>query len=385
MKEVLIISFSHLRQDARVSREVEFFKKNYKLTIACYDGTESPDYELIRLPKPALTLSLRLLLAFLLLSKFYKAAYWKLYNYHWLKEKWKSRKFDWIIANDVESLPLAFALNADHVWFDAHEYAPRHFEEKLYWRLFFQDFNKYLCKTFISKCKVMTTVSQGLANEYEKEFGRRPQVLTNATRYHEIKPHPVDKDKIRIIHHGAATPSRQLELSIEMMDYLDERFHLDFMLIAPSLANKSTREYLPKLKQLASRHSRIRFVEPVASDQIVPFITQYDIGLFLLPPINFNYANTLPNKFFDFLQARLAIAVGPTPEMASLVEKYQLGIASQTFNPKDLAAQLNGWSASMIESAKQKAAIAARELNAEKNFELMQTLIETSKNNFPHA
>ena len=44
-----------------------------------------------------------------------------------------ARSFDLIIANDIESLPLAFEIDPQaRVLFDAHEYAPRHFEDK--WR-----------------------------------------------------------------------------------------------------------------------------------------------------------------------------------------------------------------------------------------------------------
>ena len=47
----------------------------------------------------------------------------------------------------------------------------------------------------------------------------------------------------------------------------------------------------------------------------------YDVGLYLLPPTNFNQRYALPNKFFEFIQGRLAIAIGPSPEMAKLVER----------------------------------------------------------------
>ena len=75
----------------------------------------------------------------------------------------------------------------------------------------------------------------------------------------------------------------------------------------------------------AEADPRIRILPPVKSDDVVYTINQYDIGVFLIPPVNFNYANTLPNKLFDFIQARLGIAIGPTPEMASIVDRYGNG------------------------------------------------------------
>ena len=62
-----------------------------------------------------------------------------------------------------------------------------------------------------------------------QEYGTAPQVVTNAPAYEDLAPQAVDPGRIRIIHHGAASPSRRIELMIDMMDHLDHRFHLDLM------------------------------------------------------------------------------------------------------------------------------------------------------------
>jgi hypothetical protein len=94
----------------------------------------------------------------------------------------------------------------------------------------------------------MITVGSGLAHEYAAHYPVKPIVVTNANYYATLTPTPVNEKKIRLIHHGAANPSRQLEIMIEMMNYLDERFTLDLMLLTPSIANKKTRSYLDSLK-----------------------------------------------------------------------------------------------------------------------------------------
>jgi len=101
-----------------------------------------------------------------------------------------------IIANDVETLPLAFSVKEKaKVFFDAHEYAPRHFEDKLMWRIFFQGFNTWLCKKYIPQVAGMTTVGKGLAREYEKHFNVNPTVVTNANYYFDLLPSPVVENK----------------------------------------------------------------------------------------------------------------------------------------------------------------------------------------------
>ncbi len=157
---------------------------------------------------------------------------------------------------------------------------------------------------------------------------------------------------------------------IEMMRFLDDRYHLDFMLMA------AKQDYLDHLKELAAGDSRIRFVEPVAMQEISKVCNSYDIGVFLLPPVNFNYTHALPNKFFEFVQGRLAIAIGPSPEMARLVRQYDCGVVAEDFSPQTMARAIAEMSKEQIAHYKQQAGVAAAELCAENNEKLMLDLVE---------
>jgi len=376
MKRILVISFSDLNHDARVSRQVDFIKDNYLVTVAAYGGQENKGYELIPITKTKFTFAHKLFSSFFLLTRWHGKAYSLLYQLSSIEEALRQKMFDLIIANDVESLPFAFSLKTNaKIIFDAHEYAPRHFEDRLTWRIFFQPFNIHLCKKYIPQVDAMITVGKGLANEYEKNFGVRPTIITNATWYSDIKPSKIVDRKIRLIHHGGSTPSRKLELMIEMMAYLDDRFTLDLMLIVPQLASAKTSNYINTLKQLAANDDRIRFLSPLRSNELVSFLNQYDIGVFLLPPVNFNYANTLPNKLFDFIQARLAIAIGPTPEMAEIVNHYDIGVVAENFTAKALADKLSTLTTEKLNGFKLNAEKAAIELTAERNKEKLEEII----------
>jgi hypothetical protein len=377
MKQVLILAFSNLNHDARVLRQIDFLRNSYKLTVACFDGPEIDGVDLIKIKPIRPTLPEKIVSSFYLLAQIYPRAYRTLYDQLPLRQFLSQRSFDLIIGNDIESLPLAFELKkAARILFDAHEYAPRHFEDKLIWRIFFQNFNKYLCEKYLPMVDAMTTVGKGLAEEYSKNYNVSPLILTNANFYYpNLTPGKVSNESIRLIHHGGANPSRQLELMIEMMTDLDDRFHLDLMLITPAIANKKTRRYLNDLKNLVAKDPRIKILPPKKPSEIVDFITTYDIGIFLIPPINFNYANTLPNKIFDFIQARLAIAIGPTPEMASIVRQYDLGVVSEDFTPKSLAKQLNTLTTEQIQEFKNHSNKAAIELSAEHNKKILNDLV----------
>lgn len=377
-KKVLILVFSNLKNDPRVRRQTEYLANEYDLTVVCFDAYPTDAYKIVIIKPVRLTLFVKLLASLLLLTRCYTAAHRLLHGHAELTSK-LTDTFDLIIANDVESLPLAFSFKGQpKVLFDAHEYAPRHFENKLSWRIFFQGFNTYLCKKYIPKVAAMTTVSYGLAKEYERIFGTKPVVISNASVYHALTPQPTQENKIRLVHHGVATPNRHLELMIDMFEFLDERFELDMYLLGAASASTQTKRYPEYLKELASKYPSIKILPPIKSEEIVRTIHSYDIGVFLIPPVNFNYANTLPNKLFDFIQARLAIAIGPTPDMKSIVDQYQVGVVSDDFSAKNLAEKLNLLTKADIDKFKDATSKAAQELNAEKNGVTFKEIIRTT-------
>jgi hypothetical protein len=376
MKKVLVLVLSNLKHDARVRRQIQAIKDNYKTTLICFGAEPSPDYEVVVIEPTNLTFFRKVIASIFLLLKFHPTAHKILHNYYGVINSLPNPNFDLIIANDVETLPLAFAFPENpKIIFDAHEYAPRHFEDKKMWRIFFQDFNTWLCKKYIPKVDGMMTVGKGLALEYEKNFHVKPVVITNANNFFDVQPGLTVDNKIRLVHHGIATPSRKLELMFDVMTLLDDRFTLDLMLLTPGFASKGTRQYLGELQERAKHDTRIKIIPPVKSQEVVNAIRHYDVGVFLLPPVNFNYENTLPNKLFDFIQARLAIAIGPTPEMAEIVNNYKLGIVSENFTAKSLAERLLGVTRSDIETFKKNANRAAADLNAEVNAKKINDMI----------
>jgi glycosyltransferase involved in cell wall biosynthesis len=378
MKKILILVLSNLKHDARVMRQIDFLKHEYAIIVACYDIAPTANCYALLLPRFTLTFFRRSVIAVLLLLKRFSWAYSILFPYRrFLVEQLKNEHYDLIIANDIETLPLAFHLkrNQTKVLFDAHEYAPRHFENKLWWRIFFQPFNTFFCKKYIPLVDGMTTMGQGIANEYEKNFGVKPVVVTNSTYYYELKPLKISDPSIRLVHHGIVNRSRKIELIIEIMQHLPEHFTLDLVLLVPSISSPDTVVYLNELKSITAKNQRIRFPDPVSSHEIVPMLYAYDMGIILAPPINFNYANGLPNKLYDYIQGRLGVITGPTPEIAKIVNDFGLGIVADDFTPISIALKVAEVTREKVNQFKEASDRAAIELSAEKNRAILQKMV----------
>ena len=183
--------------------------------------------------------------------------------------------------------------------------------------------------------------------------------------------HYISRDKIKLIHHGYASPDRVIEGMIETMDYVDSRFHLDLMLVA-----NYQQDYLQQLEQMVKTRNNVRILSPVSFEEIIPFTSQYDIGFYILKPANFNHLYALPNKFFEFIQARLMVAIGPSPEMARLTKQYNLGIIAKDFSAKEMAKSLNALTKEQILQYKENANQTAKILNAEKEGEKLLKILE---------
>ena len=183
--------------------------------------------------------------------------------------------------------------------------------------------------------------------------------------------HFVDPKNINVIHHGMASPDRCIHKMIEMMNYVDSRFSLDLMLVPTYYA-----EYYAELESMAEKMDNVRMLPLVPFDEIIPFTSNYDIGIFLVPPTTYNLKMCLPNKFFEFIQARLAIAIGPSPEMARYVKEYDLGIIAKDFTPQSMAKELNKLTKQDILKYKENANKTASILNAQKEGEKILNLLE---------
>jgi hypothetical protein len=136
------------------------------------------------------------------------------------------------------------------------------------------------------------------------------------------------------------------------------------------LVNNNTK-YFKKLKLLSKDNKKIRFIDPVSMTKISRTINAYDIGLFLLWPGSFSYIMALPNKLFEFIQGRLAVAIWPSPEMAKIVNKFELGVISDDYTVDSMANKLNILSTTEIMHFKLKSHNAAIHLCAEKNKDLL--------------
>jgi hypothetical protein len=176
--------------------------------------------------------------------------------------------------------------------------------------------------------------------------------------------------KVKLIHHGGAMKQRRIEMMIKMMQYLDnEKYELTLMLVP------GDQKYYAYLTKMAGKFKNIKIVNPVGFSKIPETINKHDVGVYILRPDGFNDKYALPNKIFEFIQARLAIAIGPSIEMAKIVNKYHVGVVSKDFSAKSLADSIRTLSWDSIMEYKGNSDKYAKELSSENNMTKIKRIV----------
>lgn len=355
---LLIISFSRIVSDARVLKQVALLRNDYEVTTCGYGEAPGGVAEHVEIPESLIAWRLDRLSTVL---RRFERTYWRQEVVAWAQEHLEIGAHDIVLANDVETVPLALALEPRlGVHADLHEYAPRQKEDLRRWRRFVAPYQRYLCRRYIARASSWTTVATGLAAEYRREFGFTPEVVVNAAPFQNLEPEPASVP-LRLVHSGGAMPSRHLEIMIDAVANCESEPTLDMYLVP---ANPS---YVDALREYAASRcpDRVRILDPLPYATLHRALSAYDIGIYVAPPVSFNHLWMLPNKVFDFVQARLALIVSPNPEMKHLVTEHGLGRVTGGYTAEDLRREIDSFSVDEVMEAKAASHRSATELSAE--------------------
>jgi glycosyltransferase involved in cell wall biosynthesis len=273
--------------------------------------------------------------------------------------------YEVVVANEVELLPWFVARReallkvGGHAHLDLHEYTPSQ-RSGLSYRLVFKRWRDYLISFIPSSAfDSRSVVANGIADLFVERFGfEKPQIVRNCPDFVDLPVGDVNADHIRLVHHGVASLSRGLELMIDAMAHVDERFTLDLMLVGSGPNLDSLK------KRAALLGSRVSFPDPVDVRQIPRAINAYDAEVIFFPPLTQNLKYALPNKFFEAVQGRLAIVTGQSSEMVSVVQQYGNGLVVEGWGSADLAAAINRLTTEGIAAMKTASDRAARDLSS---------------------
>lgn len=362
---VAIVSYTDAENDPRIRKQIQALHNVYSVTvIAVYPPTSFPGVRFLKIEVPVKKkkgMSERLLTILRSIvspvRQHFKNSLQTQLIAHLRREG-----FEAIIANDL-TLPSCVEYGKQaKVVFDAHEYYLDD-QKGIRFRLANARPRRKLLQRYMPLASQLITVSEGLATLYEALVDIRPVVIPNTVWYVNQEPRFRDSSEstIRLVHHGGGMYRRKIDRLIQVAALLDDRFEMDLMLV---IRDDSYRRYLQTLIDQSS--GRVRLVEPVKLTEVSSKLNEYDVGVHMLWGESANHRFAMPNKLFEFVQARIAVAVSPNPDMAAFVKKHGIGVVASELSVPAMADALNSLSHDEINELKANSAKIAETFSAER-------------------
>jgi glycosyltransferase involved in cell wall biosynthesis len=353
-QSVAIVSFSPIHSDSRVLRQILSLSLSFNLYSIGFGPSPRHVVQHLQID-PTHGPHTKLMGLFLLLFRYFRLFYFIWFDAQKILAFIAKHNVKAVVLNDVTSWPLAAFLPSGVAVLDAHEYSPEELSDNLIWSYTLSPF-KIWCSNFARYGAHRFSVEPYLCELWAGFTGCQFSLLPNSSPY---SPPPKwvknCSSGLRVLHHGVAHPSRRIELMIKAVSMAGSDFTSTFLLTG---SNKS---YLNYLKKIAV-NSQCRILPPIPQDELIAFGSSYDIALLSIYPSNVNYANCLPNKLYQFIQSRLPIICGPTPAIASIVRRYDIGVVAADFTPQALANALTSLNRHRLRQMRANLDIAAGEL-----------------------
>lgn len=330
-KKVVVSVINDLVSDQRVKKVCATLNlMGFQITLIGRQLRKSPEMD----TRPYRVIRMRLLFekGFLFYAEYNLRLFWKLMFLN----------ADLLVSNDLDTLLpnyLIAKLKRKPLVYDSHEY----FTEvpELVNRPTVQKIWKRIERTIFPKLKDVITVNDSIAGLFEQDYGLRPVVVRNVpylmkeTEKKTRKELGLPEDKHLIILQGAGINiQRGAEEMVEAMQYIDH----SVLLIA------GQGDVIPLLKKLVSERSlenKVIFRPRMPYQELMQLTKNADLGLTLDKDTNLNYRYSLPNKIFDYIQAGIPVIASPLPEIAHIINTYQVGCTITDHNPVNMAKTIN--------------------------------------------
>jgi glycosyltransferase involved in cell wall biosynthesis len=247
-------------------------------------------------------------------------------------------KKDILLANDLDTLLpnyLISILQHKPLVYDSHEL----FTEvpELIDRKFVQNFWLRLERLIVPNLKYCITVSDSIStyykNKYHTNFITVPNYPIKITSEIKAKlPFKTYGEKI-ILYQGALNKGRGLELIIEAMPYIENTL---LVIIGSGDIEQNLQQ---KVKDIGLDNT-VKFINKTTPNKLKKITPLADLGISLEEELGLNYKYALPNKLFDYIQAKIPVLVSNLPEMKQIVLQYKVGEVVSERTPQAIAQQI---------------------------------------------
>ncbi len=176
------------------------------------------------------------------------------------------------------------------------------------------------------------TVNQPIADEFEKMYGVKYEVVRNIAVLRELDRNIATKEKI-ILYQGAVNEGRSFETLIPAMKYVN------IQLVICGDGN-----FFEQAKQLAKENNvegKVIFKGRVTPDELRAITQSAYIGLTLFENKGLSNYFSLGNRFFDYMHGGIPQLCVDYPVYREINNQYKIAMLINDLSAKNIAAALN--------------------------------------------
>ena len=245
-----------------------------------------------------------------------------------------------VYANDLNTLVAAHMLHAIRgvpVVYDAHEVYPEQFaigDRSETWHSFYTNLEKQLIGAALGRFTVCDSISEYFAAVY----GAPGFVTTlNTPSLKHLPPESIlDRRNVtpKLIYHGSYAAFRGLD------EIVNAAAHIE----GAQIVFRGIGAYETVLREHVERigvGGKVTFEPPVAVTELVESASVCDIGLNPFVNVCKNSEFAMPNKFFEYMMAGLALMSSDLVEMRRLTDRLHLGRLFPDLAPRSIADSIN--------------------------------------------
>jgi len=281
-----------------------------------------------------------------------------------------------LVSNDLDTLPANFVahrLKRVPIVYDSHEFYTE--TPELVNRPAVRGIWEFIEEYIFPKLTDIITVNESIAKLYQEKYNKVLKVVRNVPRTPSLKADadreslglPVNQ-KIIVLQGAGINIQRGAEEAVEAMLYIPNALLL-------IIGSGDVLETLKIKVEELGLQDKVKFIKRLPYPKLIQYTRLADLGITLDKDTNLNYHYSLPNKLFDYIHAGIPVLASRLPEIAKIVEGYNIGRITESHEPKHIANLINEMLNDEVQNKIWKTNLisAAKELNWEKE---EKTLIE---------
>ena len=275
-------------------------------------------------------------------------------------------KYDLLVSNDLDTLLpnfLVSKLKGVSLIYDSHEFFTG--LPEIQHRPFVKWVWKSIERSVFPHLKHVMTVSEPIAELYEKMYNIRPLVVRNFSKSSALVT-PFTREDLNINPDDLLVIIQGTGINIDKgAEELVEAVNISS---GVSLLVVGSGDVLPELKEQVRNlnlENKIRFIPSVPWEILMKYTKASDVGVCLEKATNLNYRFSLANKLFDYISAGKPIIASDLPEVRKFIQTYTFGLIIQKVTPVAISREFKKLKENpeLLSELKINAAIASESIN----------------------